>query len=60
MLLHAQPVLVADVDATVAPLVVVGPPGRIQERFLGMLPPHMDNYGNAPITIRTRTSVTHL
>lgn len=28
--LHAEPILVADVDAAVAPLVVIGSLGRIQ------------------------------
>lgn len=37
VLLHAQPVLVADVDAAVAPLVVVGALGRIQQHLLGIL-----------------------
>lgn len=41
--LHAEPILVADIDATVAPLVVIGSLGRIQQSFLGMLQANKEN-----------------
>lgn len=37
VLLHAQPVLVADGDATITPLIVIGSSGRVAQRLLSIL-----------------------